>query len=215
MPAIPSVAETVALVHRAAARERRVLLVQGEHAAAQALVLKRAAQQAGRGDGPAVVGEAQRAPVAQLHHVGQLLAGQPARDRGHEADRHARLARGRRAQGRQALRRVQDGIGVGHRHDRAVAAGRRGPRAGLEVLLVLLAGRAQVHVRVDERREQVAPRALDVLGAGRGRGEPGAPIAAISPLRTTTSSGSSRPVRGSSTWAPRISRSASGGPGRG
>ena len=38
--------------------------------------------------------------------------------------------------------------------------------------------------------------------------EPGAPSSAISPPRTSTSWGASIPLRGSSTWAPRISRSA-------
>ena len=55
--------------------------------------------------------------------------------------------------------------------------------------------------------------------------EPGAPSSAITPPRTSTSSGASIPARGSSTCAPRISRSAGGcsrctsgwrpGPGRG
>ena len=97
-----------ALVHRALARQRRVLLVQREHAAAQALVLQRAAKDAGVGDRPAVVGEAGGAERAQLGHVGQLAALQAARDRRHEADRHARLARGgveQRAEDRRAVDR--------------------------------------------------------------------------------------------------------------
>ena len=71
---------------------------------------------------------------------------------------HARLARGGVEQRAEDRRGVDDRVGVRHRDDRAVAAGRGRAGAGLEVLLVLLAGRAQVHVRVDERREQVAPR---------------------------------------------------------
>ena len=74
IPATPSIALTVALVHRAVARQRRVLLVQREHAAAQALVLQRAAQHAGVGHRAPVVGEAGRADRAQLGHLGELAA---------------------------------------------------------------------------------------------------------------------------------------------
>ena len=92
------------LVHDAAARERAVLLVQREHAAAQALVLQRLAQHARARDRLAVVGEAERALCAQLGHLGQLLAPQAAGDRGQEADGDARLARGARAASAAAAR---------------------------------------------------------------------------------------------------------------
>ena len=49
MPAEPEPRRDLALVHDAGARERRVLLVQGEHPAAQPLVLERAAQDRRRG----------------------------------------------------------------------------------------------------------------------------------------------------------------------
>ena len=61
-------------------------------------------------------------------------------------------------------------LGVGHREDPTEAA-RRG-RAGsrLDVLFVLVAGGAQVHVRVEEGREGVQALGLDQLGAvGRRR----------------------------------------------
>ena len=91
------------------------------------------------------------APSApQLGHLGQLLALQAARDRGEEADGHARLARGGVAQRAQQRRGVEHGVGVGHRDHRGEAAGGRGARAAREILLVLLPGRAQVHVRVEE-----------------------------------------------------------------
>ena len=93
------------------------------------------------------------------------VAVQAARDRGHEADGDPRVAQRGVAQRPQQRRGVDHRVGVRHRDDEAEAAGRRGARAGLEVLLVLLAGRAQVHVRVDERREQVAARAVDDLRA--------------------------------------------------
>ena len=48
MPARPSAAETGALVHDAVAGELGVLLVEGDRAAAEALVLERAAHAPGR-----------------------------------------------------------------------------------------------------------------------------------------------------------------------
>ncbi len=119
--------------------------------------------------GLAVVGEPERAGVAQLGHLGQRLAGQPTRDRGQEADRHARLAPRWRAQRAQHRRGVDHRVGVRHRHHGDVAAGRGGAGAGVEVLLVLLPGRAQVHVRVDEAREQVPALAVDHLDAVGGQ----------------------------------------------
>src|SRR5204862_336504 len=62
-------------------------------------------------------------------------------------------------------RAVDHRVGVRHRENLAVAAGRRGARAGVDVLLVLAPGRAQVHVRVDERGERVQPVGVERLGA--------------------------------------------------
>ena len=68
-------------------------------------------------------------------------------------------------------------LGVGHREDPAVAAGGGGAGAGLDVLLVLLAGGAQVDVRVEEGGEGVQALGVDDLGAVggglAGRGELG------------------------------------------
>ena len=80
-----------------------------------------------------------------------------------EADGDARLAAGGLAQRAQDRRGVDDRVGVRHRHDGDEAAGGRGARAGVEVLLVLLPGYAQVHVRVDEAREEVPALAVDRL----------------------------------------------------
>ena len=110
--------------------------------------------------------------------------------------------------------RVDRRVGVRHRDDGDEAAGRGRARAGVEVLLVLLPGRAQVHVRVDEAREQVPALAVD---APRRRPAPRASRARRS--RRSRRRGRARraarrcPVRGSSTWAPRTSsrRAASGG----
>ena len=97
----------------------------------------------------------------QLGHLGQRLALQARRDRGEEADGDARLAPGRLAQRAQDRRGVDGRARVRHRDDRDEAAGGGGARAGLEVLLVLLPRHAQVHVRVDEAREEVAALAVD------------------------------------------------------
>ena len=68
-------------------------------------------------------------------------------------------------------------LGVGHRQDPAVAAGGGGAGPGLDVLLVLVAGRAQVDVGVEEGGEGVQALGLDHLRALRvgraGRGELG------------------------------------------
>ncbi len=123
----------------------------------------------------AVVGEAERAGVAQRGHLGQLVAAQAARDRSQEAGRDAGLALGaRRPASRSTDSVVDDRVGVRHRDHRAEAAGGRRGGAGLDVLLVLLPGRAQVHVRVDERREHVLAGRIDrarrvVRGAQRCR----------------------------------------------
>ena len=201
----------LALVHHAGARQARVLLVQREHAAAEPLVLERLAQDRGAVHRPAVVGEAERAGVGQLGHLGQRVAVEPARDRGEEADRDARLAPRRLAQRAQHGGVVDHRVGVGHRDDGDEAAGRRGAGAGVEVLLVLLAGHAQVHVRVDEAREQVAALAVDQLGARRApRGCPGRPARRSRRRARARRAARRSRARGSSTWAARISRSAGG-----
>jgi hypothetical protein len=156
-----------ALVHHAVSRERRILFVQRDDASGQALVLKRLAQDAGGYERLAVVGEAERTGVAQVRHLGQLLTAQPARDRGQEAGRDVGLPACRLGQRAEDRGVVDDGVGVRHRDHGAEASGRRGGSAGVDVLLVFLAGRAQVHVRVDEAGERVLARGVDDLAAAR------------------------------------------------
>ena len=158
-----------ALVHVGRARERRVLAVQREHPPGRRGVLQRAPQQRGREHRAAVVGVAAGAVVGELAERRELLAELPHRDRGQEPDAHARVERGPLVQRVEHLRGVDHRVGVGHREHAAVAAGggRRG--AGREILLVLLAGRAQVHVRIDEGGQQRAAVGLDHLDAGRAR----------------------------------------------
>ena len=74
MPAIPSAALTAPSCIAPPRESVAVLLVQGQHAAAETLVLERLAKHAGARDRPAVVGEAERAVLGELGHLGQLLA---------------------------------------------------------------------------------------------------------------------------------------------
>ena len=111
---------------------------------------------------------------------------QAAGDRGQEADRDARLAlRARRSSEPQhARRRRRPGsvLGIAITAQKPPAAAARG--AGLEVLLVLLAGGAQVDVRVDEAGNRCLPVGVDRSRAPRGAASaPGAPSSAIWPSR--------------------------------
>ena len=134
------------------------------------LVLERLAHDARRAHRQPVVGEAGGARVRQLGHLGEPLALLPDRDRGHEAGRDARLDARPLAQRAQHRRGVHHRVGVRLGEDRAEAARGRRARAGVDVLLVLAPGRAQVHVRVDEGRECVQALGLDDLPAlGRAR----------------------------------------------
>ena len=111
--------------------------------------------------GTAVVGERHRARVGELAHLGQLVAALAARDRREEADGDLALVLRRLDERAEGRRRVDDRIGVRHREDRAVAAGSGGRRAARDRLLVLAARRAQMHVRVDERRCEHEAGAVD------------------------------------------------------
>src|SRR5581483_9357836 len=107
-------------------------------------------QQPCGGDGPAVVGEAGRARVGELAHLGQLLPALPLRDGGEEPGRYERLLARPLDERGEHRGVVDDGVRVRHREDGAVAARRRRRRPRGDRLLVLAAGRAQVDVRVDE-----------------------------------------------------------------
>jgi hypothetical protein len=141
--------------------------VQRELSPGQALVLQRLAHHAGRAHRQAVVGEARGARLRQLSHLGQALALLTHGDGGQEPRRYARLCAGALAQRAQHRCRVDHRLGVGLGEDGAEAAGRGGPRSGVDVLLVLAPGRAQVYVRVDEGREGVQSLGLHHLGALR------------------------------------------------
>ena len=150
-----------ALVHLAAAGERRLLAVDGDPPSGDRVVLKRAPHQPGATTGPAVVREPGRAGVGELGHLGELLAQLALRDRGEEPDGNLGLLSGRLDQRAEHGGRVDDRLGVRHREDRAVAAGGGGSRAARDRLLVLAAGSAQVDVRVDERGREHETAPLD------------------------------------------------------
>ena len=191
-PGQPEAGRDATLVHDPVSGERRILFMQRDHAAAQALVLQRLAQHSRGHDRLAVVGEAQRAVVAQLSHLGQLLAPEAARDRGEESHRHPGLTGGSVDQRAQYRRLVDDRVGVRHRDqgDEPSGGGRRG--AGVEVLLVLLAGRAQVDVRDRRSRGRRACRWRRSSQRPPARSSvPGLPSSAISPWRIRMSQGSS------------------------
>ena len=65
--------------------------------------------------------------------------------------------------------RVGDGGGVGHRRDVCEAAVRRRAGTGLDGLLVLETGVAEVNVHVEQAGYQVLARAVDDLGAVAGQ----------------------------------------------
>ena len=81
-PPSPELGGDGAVVHVPAARERRLLAVERERPARELGVLECAPEQRRRDDRPAVVGERDRAGVAELAQLGQLLALQrPSRSR--------------------------------------------------------------------------------------------------------------------------------------
>ena len=110
-----------------------------------------------------------------------------------------------RSNGAESITRV----GVGHRDHHAESPGRGCPGSRLEVLLVLLSGRAQVDMWVHKRRQQVPAPALDRLDRPPGPPAcPASPRAAMCPSRTSTSWRASMSVRGSSACTSRSSSSA-------
>ena len=126
----------------------------GDSAPRDRAVLKRAPHQARRDDRPAVVRETRRPGTRELGHLRQLAPLLRAGDGGEEPDRDLGLPFRGLGEGAEHGGGVDDGLGVRHRQDRAVAAGRRGRGSRGDRLLVLAAGRPEVDVRVDERRRQ-------------------------------------------------------------
>jgi hypothetical protein len=150
-------------VHLSALDERRVLGVVGDHDlhAERLGVGEGVPQDPRRRHRVAVVAEHAHARVDHLAHLGERLTGESFRDR---ADRE-HLTQSRRR--REIADLVDDRgvighrLGVRHRGDGGVPTERRGARAGLDRLLVLEAGFAQVRVQVDEPRRHHRAVAVD------------------------------------------------------
>jgi hypothetical protein len=148
------------LVCMSVAGQRGILAMKRERAARHGAVLECAAHEPRRDDGPTVIRERRRTRGGERRHLGQLSPLLALADRGHEPRRHDRLAARTLKETGQHRSRVDDGIGVRHREDRAVPSSRSRLAAGRDRLFVLPAGAAQVHVGIDERGgDHVAVRA--------------------------------------------------------
>ena len=203
MPGHPELSRDGALVHRAVARQARVLLVQRDQAAGEALVLERLAQDARARDGPPVVGEPGGAEVGELGHLGERLAVLADRDRGEEAGRDPRLLPRALAQRRSGSSRCPPpgrcSAARGSRRSRPrrrrACRSRCPPRPRARACAGGRAGRRRPGPRrARRRRSPRRPRA----SAGE------SPSSATSPPRSRMSWAPSRPARGSSSRAPRI-----------
>ena len=210
MPASPSRARDLALVHDAVRRTAT-----GPPRAARArrrTAAGTAARAAGSRRGATGLPSSVKpsAPVSRSSAIS--VSASPARPVVIEARKPTGTRASRRAASRSerstgAESTTGSVFGIAITRDEAAGRGRAG--AGVEVLLVLLPGRAQVHVRVDEAGEQVAALAVEHLGAVRAPRASRARRARRSRRRARARrAGASMPARGSSTWAPRISRSA-------
>ena len=168
MPAIPSARADRALVHRAAGRQRRVLLVEGDRqrrraAGTGAPGAARPASTTGR---PSSVKP--NAPASASSAISVSCSPfSPTRDRGHEAGRDARLLAGALAQRLSricALSTTGSVFGMGD--DRAVAARRRGaacrsrcpPRPRGRACAGARAGRRRRGTRAGPRRRRARRR---------------------------------------------------------
>jgi hypothetical protein len=142
VPGEPELGRDRSFVHLPAAGERRLLAVEREPPAGDPVVLEGPPHQRRSDERPAVVAEAGGALLGELHHLGQLRAFLAASDRGEKAHRDRGFALRVLDQRAEHRGRVDDGIGVRHREQRAVAtcSGRCG--SGGDRLLVLPARHA-------------------------------------------------------------------------
>ena len=148
----------------------------------------------------------------ELGHLRQRVALEPARDRG-AGSRPARAPRGGRPRAGCAARARSRPSGPCWASPRRRRSRRPRPRGCPSRGPPCAPGRACAGARAGRRSPGTG-------GGPRRRGPrrrrarsrlPGSPSSAISPPRTSTSRAASIPSRGSSTWAPRTSRSAGGG----
>ena len=158
-----------ALVHVAAVRQRRLLLVQGQGQVERPYVLQGSAHQSCALDRRAVVGKARGTAVGEVAHLCQRFARAPDANRGEEADLDDGAFLGAVERGLERGARVDHRIGIRHREDRRVATRGSRSRAGGAILFVFLAGHTQVHVWIDEAGQQGLARALqDARADGSG-----------------------------------------------
>ena len=214
-PAMPSAAETSPSCIDPARGELRVLLVQGDHAAGQALVLERAAHHAraarsagrrrrSRSPPPRAARPSRSAPGRAIPRV--TLATKPTGIEASPLCPVADRAEDRRPS-RWAARCWPSRSPRSSRRPRRRECPSRGPPCA--------PGPGRGGGRAGRRRPGSASRpSPSTTSAPSTSGAlPGSAISAISPSRTTRSRAASRPVRGSNRRAPRIEQSAPG-PGR-
>ncbi len=149
------------LVHVGEGRERMILAVLDDRHVEHARVLQRASHDAGRHDAHAIVADADRAGLAQLGHLRQLLTLLTHRDRRNRMELRS-VELGRPPQHQLGHRsRVVDRLRVRHHAHVGVSARRRRRQPGGDILLVLVARLSQMGVEVDEGGQEPPARAVD------------------------------------------------------
>ena len=211
MPARPSARGDRALVHDAVAGERRgppragrSCRRRGAGTGARGAACRRCA--IGRPSSLKPSAPASRSSAISVSSSPSIPRG----DRGQEADRHRGARRGPRSRSASTSAAVETGgsvLAIAMIAAVAAGGGRAGP--GLDVLLVLVAGRAQVDVGVEEGREGVQAGGLDHLGALGLGASPARPSSAIRAVADDHVVGAVDPGdAGRARVAPRRTRSA-------
>ena len=150
----------VALIHDAVLDERRLFLVVDDDLVERVQVVVGVQEDLGRRVEVAVVGERDSARLDHVAELGELLALLPFRHRADDADVDLGDVLGALLEAAHDVSRIDDRLRVRHRRDRRVAAGCCCLRAGLKVLLGLLAWLAEVRVHVDEARRNELARCI-------------------------------------------------------
>ena len=153
----------MALIHDAVLDERRLFLVVDDDLVERVQVVVGVQEDLGRRVEVAVVGERDSARLDHVAELGELLALLPFRHRADDANVDLGDVLGALLEAAHDVSRIDDRLRVRHRRDRRVAAGCCCLRAGLKVLLGLLAWLAEVRVHVDEaRRDDLAGSVIHV-----------------------------------------------------
>jgi hypothetical protein len=136
IPAEAELRRDEAFVHLSPAGKRRLLAVDGDPPPCDRVVLERAAQEPGRGNGPPVIAESRRAALGELDHLGELGPVLALADRCEESHRDLGVALCTLDERPEHRSRVDCRLRVRHGEDRAVAARGGGLRSRCDVLLV-------------------------------------------------------------------------------